>query len=319
MVRDHHRTAVFVEMATNAGTLAADERADLNAQFGPEVRFVLVDVPPALMIDGSHLNRTGAVALAEILWRLRPSRCAAMIFGDVRFYALVTGAWIAFFGLPRRLRPGVLAVSGLVFYAVFAAVRALDRGAGDRGTYLFGRGRAAAGTVIALVLALAAVKAVAWNDQSVLPTGGGVAVPLGMSFMTFELIHVAVERRRGRIDGMSLMDLTAFALFFPCRVAGPIRRYPAFMSAVADAAPSGQDVFNGLWRLLLGLAKKQLLADPLQLAVAAWPVADTPIAAWRGLLACSLWIYLDFSAYSDIAIGVSRLFGIAVPENFRWP
>jgi hypothetical protein len=72
MVRDHHRTAVFVEMATNKIELAADERADLNAQFGPEVRFVLVEVPPALMIDGSHLNRTGAAALAEILWRLRP-------------------------------------------------------------------------------------------------------------------------------------------------------------------------------------------------------------------------------------------------------
>ena len=72
MVRDHHRTAMFVELATNDGTLAADERADMNAQFGPEVRFVLVEVPPALMIDGSHLNRSGAVALAEILWRLRP-------------------------------------------------------------------------------------------------------------------------------------------------------------------------------------------------------------------------------------------------------
>ena len=72
MVRDHHRTAVFVEMTTNKGYLAADERADLNAQFGPEVRFVLVDVPRELRIDGSHLNRAGAVALAEILWRLRP-------------------------------------------------------------------------------------------------------------------------------------------------------------------------------------------------------------------------------------------------------
>jgi lysophospholipase L1-like esterase len=72
MVRDRHRTAVFVEMATNKVALADDERADLNAQFGPEVRFVLVDVPPALMIDGSHLNRAGAVALAEILSRVRP-------------------------------------------------------------------------------------------------------------------------------------------------------------------------------------------------------------------------------------------------------
>ena len=72
MVRDRHRTAVFVELATNKVALEADERADLNARFGPEVRFVLVEVPPPLMIDGSHLNRTGAVALAEILWRLRP-------------------------------------------------------------------------------------------------------------------------------------------------------------------------------------------------------------------------------------------------------
>jgi alginate O-acetyltransferase complex protein AlgI len=242
-----------------------------------------------------------------------------MIFGELRFYALVAGAWMAFFGLPRRLRPGVLVVSGLVFYACFAAAALWIVTLAILGTYLFGRGRTAAGTVIALVIALAAVKALAGDGQSVLPIGGGVAVPLGFSFMAFELIHVAVERRRGRIDAMSLVELTAFALFFPCRVAGPIRRYPAFMSAVADAAPSGQDVFAGIWRLLLGLAKRQLLAEPLRIAVAVWPAAETPLAAWRGLIACSLWIYLDFSAYSDVAIGVSRLFGIGVPENFRWP
>jgi hypothetical protein len=76
MVRDRRRTAVFVEMASNAHTLPADERADLNAQFGPDVRFVLVDVPPTLMIDGSHLNRAGAGALADILLRLRPPGAA---------------------------------------------------------------------------------------------------------------------------------------------------------------------------------------------------------------------------------------------------
>jgi alginate O-acetyltransferase complex protein AlgI len=242
-----------------------------------------------------------------------------MIFGDLRFYALVAGAWIAFFGLPRRLRPGVLAVSGLAFYACFAAPALWIVVPAILGTYLFGRGRTAAYIVVALVIALAAVKAAAWNGQPALPGGGGVAVPLGFSFLTFELIHVAVERRRGSLDAVSLVDLTAFAMFFPCRVAGPIRRYPAFMTAVADAEPSGANVSSGLWRVLLGLAKKQLLADPLQLAVVAWPTADTPLAAWRGLLACSLWIYLDFSAYSDVAIGVSRMLGIAVPENFRWP
>lgn len=242
-----------------------------------------------------------------------------MIFGELRFYALVVIAWAAFFGLPRTLRPGVLVVSGLVFYVWFAASALWIVGPAILGTYLFGRGRTATATVVGLAMALAAVKGAAWSGQPVLPTGGGVAVPLGLSFLTFELIHVAVERRRGRIRDVSLVDLTAFAMFFPCRVAGPIRRYPAFMAAVADAVPSGHNVSRGLWRILRGLAKKHLLAEPLQLAVAVWPMADTPVAAWRGLIACSLWIYLDFSAYSDIAIGVSRLFGIEVPENFRWP
>lgn len=72
MVRDHHRSAVFVEIAGLRDTLADDERADLNAQFGPEVRFVLVAIPDALRIDGVHVTPAGARALADILWRLRP-------------------------------------------------------------------------------------------------------------------------------------------------------------------------------------------------------------------------------------------------------
>jgi hypothetical protein len=72
MVRAHGRTAVFVQFANNGGLLDADERADMNAQFAPEVRFALVEVPPELMLDGVHLTRAGADALTDVLVRLRP-------------------------------------------------------------------------------------------------------------------------------------------------------------------------------------------------------------------------------------------------------
>jgi hypothetical protein len=72
MVRDHRRSAVFVEILGNRKTLKADERAALNAEFGPEVRFVLVRIPESLKFDGVHLIPAGARALADTLWQLRP-------------------------------------------------------------------------------------------------------------------------------------------------------------------------------------------------------------------------------------------------------
>ena len=128
-----------------------------------------------------------------------------------------------------------------------------------------------------------------------------------------------VERRRGRIAAIAFLDLLAYALFLPCRIAGPIRRFPEFTAAVARARVSADDVYAGLLRILIGLGKKLVLADTLALTGAEIDNIGGPAHAWTIVLAYTFRIYFDFSAYSDLAIGFSRLLGITVPENFAFP
>jgi alginate O-acetyltransferase complex protein AlgI len=108
-------------------------------------------------------------------------------------------------------------------------------------------------------------------------------------------------------------------MFMPCRIAGPIRRFPDFTAAVARAEVSGADVYAGVIRILIGLAKKLVIADTLALTGAELTYVSQASHAWTIVLAYTFRIYFDFSAYSDLAIGFSRLLGIAVPENFSYP
>lgn len=229
-----------------------------------------------------------------------------MIFTDLRFVALFIGCWMSFFALPRRTRPAVLTFWGAAFYLVYA------------GPF--------SAVVLALALLtffnrlswLAALATVALLAYFKLPATA-VVVPLGFSYLAFELLHVVIERRRGRIESLSLPELLAFVFFAPARVAGPIKRYPDFAAAVRDAEPSAANVYAGLLRVLAGFAKKFMLADVLGLAVARSGSVASAKLAWLVVFAFSLQLWLDFSAYSDIAIGLARTLGIALPENFRAP
>jgi len=246
-----------------------------------------------------------------------------VIVTEVRFVLLVACTWLSFFLLPRRLRPHVLALSGLVFYGIYAGPFLSLVVAVVLATHVLSRGSASGVAVTGIVLLLMYLKL---GPDTFGPTSIGVAVPLaapllplGFSFLAVELMHFAIERRRSRIAAGSLVDLMAFAFFFPCRVAGPIKRYPDFMAAVAAAEASLENVYRGLVRVLIGLFKKIVLADLLGLTVAEAIYADSSVHAWKIVIAFALQVYLDFSAYSDIAIGISRMLGITVPENFRWP
>jgi alginate O-acetyltransferase complex protein AlgI len=229
-----------------------------------------------------------------------------MIFTELRFVALFVACWITFFIAPRRHRAAVLTFWGAAFYAVYAGwffvvVLALV-------IVAFFSGR----RWIAWIAGVATVELLIYFKSSLL-------VPLGFSYLAFELLHVVIERRRGRIEALSLIDLFAFIFFAPTRIAGPIKRYPAFVAAVRDAEPSSANVYAGLLRILLGLAKKFFLADVLALTVAESQYVSSMRHAWIVVFAFSLQIFFDFSAYSDIAIGLGRTLGIALPENFRAP
>jgi alginate O-acetyltransferase complex protein AlgI len=149
-------------------------------------------------------------------------------------------------------------------------------------------------------------------------------LPLGISFFTFEFVHYAVDRYKGNTEEGTVSEYMAFILFFPTMVAGPIKRYQDFLPKLRSISMDwAVDWQRGINRILAGLVKKFAVADVLTAYTNHLNAADITHAS-RGILclwlfAYGLKIYGDFSAYSDIAIGSARLFGIKVPENFDWP
>jgi len=151
-----------------------------------------------------------------------------------------------------------------------------------------------------------------------------ILLPVGISFFTFTQIAVLVDAYRGRVQAMSFAHYCLFASFFPYIVAGPILRHhellPQFAGTRSFRINAG-DVALGISIFIFGLGKKLLIADPLGSATWTLLAPDHPkfFQAWLGMLAYSLRLYFDFSGYSDMAVGVSRIFGFRIPINFHSP
>jgi alginate O-acetyltransferase complex protein AlgI len=157
--------------------------------------------------------------------------------------------------------------------------------------------------------------------QAVMPG----APPLAISFFTFEFVHYLFEVRRGGDPIRSPLKFLLFAIHFPSLVAGPIKRYTQFipeLEAAASRSPRWEDFSEGLRRIALGVVKKVVIADTLTFWIdKTYPVLGDEglFIRWCFLLALGFRILLDFSGYTDLAIGCSRLIGIRLPENFNWP
>ena len=151
------------------------------------------------------------------------------------------------------------------------------------------------------------------------------APPLGISFFTFEFVHYLFEVRRGGEPIRSPLKFLLFSIFFPSLVAGPIKRYTQYLPSLESAAASSfsaADLAAGLFRVGLGFAKKVLVADQLTLYIDHWQprfAEETLAGRWVIFAAIALRILMDFSGYSDIAIGCAKMMGIRLPENFDWP
>ena len=151
-----------------------------------------------------------------------------------------------------------------------------------------------------------------------------VILPLGISFFTFKSLSYTIDvYRRELLACRSLWRYALFVCYFPDLIAGPIVRASTFLPQMdRSLKPSWRRTIVGCHMILLGVTKKLLIADQMAIFVDpifAAPKNYSPLTAWSAVIAYSLQIYCDFSGYSDMAIGVSKIMGIDLPENFNMP
>ena len=171
-----------------------------------------------------------------------------------------------------------------------------------------------------------AVAVAAGAGAGSLPWSGlDIILPIGISFFTFTQIAFLVDCYRGEVRGYRFIHYVLFVSYFPHLIAGPVLHHRDMMPQFADPAnahPRAANFAIGLSIFTIGLAKKVLIADnlsPLAMPVFAAGATPTLIEAWIGVLAYTFQLYFDFSGYSDMAIGLSRLFGVKLPLNFNSP
>jgi alginate O-acetyltransferase complex protein AlgI len=151
-----------------------------------------------------------------------------------------------------------------------------------------------------------------------------IHLPLGISFFTFQAISYLVDLYRREVPAQKkLLDLGLYIALFPQLIAGPIVRYHDVSAQISNRNHSTELFASGAIRFIYGLAKKVLIANPLaEVADTAFELTGNELTmplAWLGILAYTLQIYFDFSGYSDMAIGLGRMFGFRFHENFNYP
>jgi len=152
-----------------------------------------------------------------------------------------------------------------------------------------------------------------------------VVLPIGISFFTFTQIAFLVDTYQGEVKEYRFIHYLLFVTYFPHLIAGPVLHHKEMMPQFSDSRIyrlSAVNVAVGLSIFIIGLAKKVLVADnisPYANDLFSHPTDPSLLVAWGGVLAYAFQIYFDFSGYSDMAIGLSRLFGVKLPINFNSP
>jgi alginate O-acetyltransferase complex protein AlgI len=154
--------------------------------------------------------------------------------------------------------------------------------------------------------------------------GRGIVMPIGISFFTFQGMSYIIDLYRGKVELQKNPALVAFYIsFFPQLIAGPIVRYIDIERQIYSRNEGLEQFVRGVRRFIPGLAKKVIIANTLgytaDMIFTNSPVTNSPAAAWLGVVCYSFQIYFDFSGYSDMAIGLGRMFGFEFRENFDYP
>ncbi len=264
-----------------------------------------------------------------------------MVFSSLAFLIFFLPAVLLLHAaVPRRLRDLVLLCASLVFYAVgegwYTTVMLGAIVSGWGFAHLIerspaGRARAvttgcAVGALLAVLIVFKYANFLVANLAALgLPVHlDPIHLPIGISFFVFQAISYVVDVGRGEVAAEpSVLRFGVYKSFFPQLIAGPIVRWKDIAPQFATRDPGIDDLAAGLRRFTLGLARKVLIADSAATvadAIFALPAGQlTTAAAWLGAAAYGVQIYHDFAGYSDMAIGLARMFGFRFKENFDRP
>ena len=269
-----------------------------------------------------------------------------MLFSSLTFlYVFLPIVIFLVLVLPRKWHNSVLLLASLIFYAWGGVSYSLIIFASIGINYFFGlninehKGKPAAKRYLQIGIALNLLILIVFKYINFLVDNlnelssffhfskiqiDHIALPLGISFFTFQAMSYLIDLHRDEAKVQKRLDkLALYISLFPQLVAGPIVRYHDIDSQIEDRRIKLNRFASGIERFLIGLAKKVLIADTFA------PIADDIFAiqdgnlgtlvAWVGVSAYALQIYFDFSGYSDMAIGLGRMFGFEIRENFNFP
>lgn len=268
-----------------------------------------------------------------------------MVFSSLLFlFRFLPIVLILYFLAPKKFRNLILFLSSLVFYAwgepiyvsimIFSTIvdythgrlvnRYIEQGRKDKAKWA---------VVSSMVINLGLLGFFKYSDFVITNINGifqtqipllKLALPIGISFYTFQTMSYTVDVYRGQAKVQkNLISFGAYVALFPQLIAGPIVQYKTIAEQLDHRKESTSQFAEGAVRFLTGVGKKVLLANNIGLLwdqISAMNIAELPVlTAWIGAIAFAFQIYFDFSGYSDMAIGLGRMFGFQFLENFNYP
>lgn len=263
-----------------------------------------------------------------------------MLFSSITFlYCFLPCVLLVYFVVPDRLKNFTLLAASLIFYGwgepkylvfmllsvtqSYIAALLVERFRGKKLAKL-----ALALSAVASLSLLAYCKYADFFIENFNAVTGlsvpllNIALPVGISFYTFQILSYVVDVYRGDVPAQrNFIDLAMYIAMFPQLIAGPIVRYSDIAGSLKNRKTTLADASEGIRRFSIGLAKKILLANSAALLVSEFKAYNekTVLFYWLYALAYMLHIYFDFSGYSDMAIGLGRIFGFRFSENFNYP
>lgn len=262
-----------------------------------------------------------------------------MIFSSIPFiYYFLPIVLLVYFITPKKGRNAVLFISSLLFYAWGEPKYVLLMAISILQGYVFARlienyrgtKKAKICSVLSISISIGCLIYFKYADFFIenfrnvtgldLPLLN-IALPIGISFYTFQLISYIVDVYRGAKAQTSFINLGAYIAMFPQLIAGPIIRYEEINQQLLKRSYSFEQAAEGIRRFVIGLSKKVLLANQFGEVIKIFRGSSdlSVVYYWMYILAFSLQLYFDFSGYSDMAIGLGKIFGFQFSENFNYP